>query len=245
MTNINFHHSRPAVVRNIAVLLVSITALALAACKEPSSSDGIVYEAIILPTDTLLNLACKDAGIGFETCVLEDPENPYALTAVIEPGPNVGDDVCTKFCLAANIPAGPTGAKARFYLWATALARNGKGENQFFTAQALYELWNANSDPLIREQALRAFRSQLDNFYGSAFFFPCCANVSNDGLPLFLPSTLNEATADILYRNPTPFRRLVDGDPLVVIELLGQWGYTYQPATPPNYDDGVVGIINF
>ena len=66
----------------------------------------------------------------------------------------------------------------------------------------------------------------------------------NDGETLVLPLTLNEATDDILYRNPTAFRRLVDGDPLNVIELLGQWGYSYIPATPPAYNDGLVGIIN-
>mgnify|MGYP001818206624 FL=1 len=243
MTNITTHHSRPAVVRKIALLLVSITVLAVAACKQPGSDDGVVYEAIILPTDTLLNLACADAGIGFETCVLGDPENPYAGVATPEFDVN-NPDAVTKLDLAGGIPAGPTGAKARFYLFATALARSPSGENQFFTAQALHELWSANSDPLIREQALRAFRSQLDNFYGSAFYFTCCDAVSNDGEPLVLPLTLNEATADTLYRNPTAFRRLVDGDPLNVIELLGQWGYSYIPATPPDFRDGVVGVIN-
>ena len=243
MTNINIHHSRPAVVRKFALLLVSITALALAACQERNSDDGVLYEAIVLPTDTLLNLACADAGIGFEQCVLGDPENPYAFVATPRFDVNNPDGITT-LDLAAGIPAGPTGAKARFYLFATALARNGQGEDQFFTALALHELWSANSDPLIKEQALKAYRSVLDNFYGSAFFFTCCEAVSNDGEPLVLPATLNEATADILYRNPTAFRRIVEGDPLVAIELLGQWGYWYIPATPPNFDDGLVGIIN-
>ena len=238
------NHNRPAVVRKLALLLVSLGALAVSGCDSPDASDGTRYEAIILPTDTLLNLACADVGIFDNTCVLEDPENPFATVAIIEFDENNPDDF-NKLLLADQIPPGPDGAKARFYFWATALARRASGENQFFTASALHELWSLNSDPIIREQALRAYRSVLDYFYGSVFFFACCEAVSNDGLPLILPATLNEATADILYRNPTGFRRLVDGDPLNVIELLGEWGYTYRPATPPNYDDGVVGVISF
>jgi hypothetical protein len=238
------NHNRPAVVRKLAVLLASLGALAVSGCDSPDASDGTRYEAIVLPTDTLLNLACADVGIFDNTCVLEDPENPFATTAIIEFDEN-NPEAFNKLQLANQIPPGPDGAKARFYFWATALARRASGENQFFTASALHELWSLNSDPIIREQALKAYRSVLDYFYGSVFFFACCEAVSNDGLPLILPATLNEATADILYRNPTGFRRLVDGDPLNVIELLGEWGYTYRPATPPNYDDGVVGVISF
>ena len=244
MRIINQHHSRPAVVRKLALLLVSLGALAVSGCESPDASDGVRYDAIVLPTDTLLNLACADVGIFDNTCVLEDPENPFATVAIIEFDENNPDDF-NKLELASQIPPGPDGAKARFYFWATALARRGSGENQFFTALALHELWSLNSDPIVEEQALRAYRSVLDYFYGSVFFFSCCEAVSNDGLPLILPSTLNEATADILYRNPTGFRRLVEGDPLNVIELLGQWGYTYQPATPPDFNDGVVGVIAF
>lgn len=244
MRIISQHHSRPAVVRKITLLLASLGALALSGCEAPDERDGVRYDAIVLPTDTLLNLACADVGIFDNTCVLEDPENPFATVAIIEfDENNPGGE--NKLQLSNQIPPGPDGAKARVYFWATALARRPSGENQFFMALAFHELWSLNSDPIIKEQALRAYRSVLDYFYGSVFFFACCANVSNDGLPLILPATLNEATADILYRNPTGFRRLVPGDELNVIELLGQWGYTYQPATPPNYDDGVVGVISF
>ena len=238
------NHNRPAVVRKLALLLVGLGALAVSGCESPDASDGERYEAIVLPTDTLVNLACADVGIFDNTCILEDPENPFATTAIIEFDEN-NPEAFNKLLLANQIPPGPEGAKARYYFWATALARRASGENQFFTASALHELWSLNSDSIIREQALRAYRSVLDYFYGSVFFFSCCEAVSNDGLPLILPATLNEATADILYRNPTGFRRLVDGDPLNVIELLGEWGYTYRPATPPNYDDGVVGVISF
>jgi hypothetical protein len=112
-----------------------------------------------------------------------------------------------------SIPPGPTGAKARFYFWATALARRPSGENQFYTALALHELFDANSnvlskDELVRAQALKAYRS------------------------------------DNLFRTDARgFLRLVEGDPILVLSLLLDWGYTYQPANPPNFNDGVVTVI--
>lgn len=224
----------PLSLRLVAVLL-GFAMLGTAGCGGRSDSDGIVINQLVLPTDTLLNLACRDAGIGAETCVLQDPENPFAVVAVPEFDVN-NPDAQTKFDLAAGIPAGPTGAKARYYLWATALARRPSGENQWLTARALHELFDANSDPLIQNQALRAYRSVLDNFYGSVTFFECCGGIS-------FPATLNERVADDLYRtDATGYRRLVPGDPLNVLSLFGEWGYVYRPATPPNFDNGLVFI---
>lgn len=224
----------PLSLRLVAVLL-GFALLGTAGCGGRSDSDGIVINQLVLPTDTLLNLACRDAGIGAETCVLQDPENPFAVVAVPEFDVN-NPDAQTKFDLAAGIPAGPTGAKARYYLWATALARRPSGENQWLTARALHELFDANSDPLIQNQALRAYRSVLDNFYGSVTFFECCGGIS-------FPATLNERVADDLYRtDATGYRRLVPGDPLNVLSLFGEWGYVYRPATPPNFDNGLVFI---
>lgn len=229
------HGARSTPATALVALLTGLALLAVSGCDGRSDSDGTVINQILLPTDTLLNLGCADVGIGFETCVLVDPENPFAFVPIPEFDVN-NPDAPTKFELANNIPAGPTGAKARFYLWATALARRPSGENQWYTARALHELYSANSDPLIREQALRAYRSVLDNFFGSVTFFECCGGIS-------FPVTLNERVADDLYRtDATGFRRLVPGDPLNVLSLLGEWGYTYRPATPPDYNDGLVTV---
>lgn len=231
--------------RKPAVLALSLVLLVTGACTESPSTgdgDGTVVNVIVLPTDTLLNLACIDVGVNNETCVLDDPENPFRFTAT--PEFNVNDpEAETKFALANNIPAGPTGAKARFYLWATALARFPSGENQWFTARALHELFDANSDPLIQEQALKAYRSVLDNFFGSVVFFECCANLDPNGNPVPFSIPLNELTADDIYRTAaTGFARLVPGDPLLALSLLSEWGYSYQPANPPNFDDGVITV---
>ena len=250
MRNLNRQEAQPALFRGVAILLMGLAAMMAAGCSgERDAGDGQVFNTIVLPTDVVLNLACEDVGVYPETCVLDDPENPYAFTAITE---FTVDDPGNKFDLFNAIPAGPTGAKARFYFWATALASRASGENQFYTALALHELFDANSnaiskDELIRAQALKAYRSVLDYFFSSVTIFTCCPGASPDGqTPVAFAIPLNELTADNLYRTEaTEFQRLVEGDPLLVLELFVDWGYTYQPASPPNYDNGVVGIARF
>lgn len=229
--------------RSLAAVLLCASGALLAGCAgEPGPNDGEIINAIILPTDTLVNLACEDVGIFTERCVLDDPENPFAKVAIIEYDVN-NPDATNKFDLFNAIPAGRTGAKARYYFWATALARRASGENQFYTALALHELWNYNSDPIIQTQALKAYRSVLDNFFGSVTVFTCCPGVSPTGTPVPFPVGLNELTADNLYRtDATGYARLVPGDPLLVLSLFLDWGYTYRPANPPDYNDGLVFV---
>jgi len=248
MNNQNRMQAKPAVFKSAVMVLLGLVVLATSGCEERGAPDGTAINALILPTDFVLNLACEDVGIYRETCVLDDPENPFATAATLEFDVN-NPGGPTKFDLADQIPAGPTGAKARFYLFATALARRQSGENQWLTARALHEVYDANStsqfsDELIREQALKAYRSVLDNFFGSAIFFECCANVSVSGSdPVSFSIPLNELTADDIYRTAaTGFRRVVPGDPLLAISLLSEWGYSYTPATAPNFDNGVVSV---
>ncbi|MEO1247286.1 MAG: hypothetical protein AAFX56_16495 [Pseudomonadota bacterium] len=222
--------------------------MGLAACNEErDAGDGELINEIVLPTDVVLNFYCADVGVYPETCVLDDPENPFSTTTIIEFDVN-NPDADNKFDLFNSLPAGPNGAKARFYFWATALAQRGSGENQFYTALALHELFDANSnavskDELVREQALRAYRSLLQNFFGSVTVFTCCPGASPTGEPVPFSVPLNELTADNLYRtDATGFMRLVEGDPILVLELLLDWGFSYQPANPPNFDDGIVSV---
>ena len=223
----------------------------LAGCNgSPKDSDGEVINGIVLPTDVVLNLACENVGIYPENCVLSDPENPFITTTIVEFDENAPPGTDDKFDLLETIPAGPSGAKARFYLWATALARRPSGENQWYTAKALHELFDANSnvlstDELVREQALKAYRSVLDNFWGSVTFFECdlCAPDENGELVKF-PAQLNELVGDNLFRfDSTGFKFLIDGGDIRVLELIGIWGYTYIPATAAGgYTDGVMKI---
>lgn len=233
--------------RSLMTLILGFGFLAAGGCESPSDTDGEVINGIVLPTDVVLNLACDNVGIYPENCVLGDPENPFVTTTIVEYDPNnpTQDD---KFDLLATIPEGPTGAKARFYLWATALARRPSGENQWYTAKALHELFDANSnvlstDELVRAQALKAYRSVLDNFWGSVTFFECdlCAPDENGELIKF-PAQLNELVGDNLFRfESTGFRGLIEGGDIRVLELIGIWGYTYIPATEASgFTDGVM-----
>lgn len=202
------------------LLTVLFGLFVLSGCEERGSNDGTVINGIILPTDVVLNLACEDVGLYVEQCVLNDPENPFAVVPTLEFDVNDPDGP-TKFDLLADIPPGPTGAKARFYLWATALARRPSGENQWYTARALYELFDANSNPvskdeIVRAQALKAYRSVLDNFYGSVTFF----GATSVGL--------NELVARDLYYEVPPYRRLVPLPLDNARDLFAEWGYGYR-----------------
>ncbi|MEJ2534770.1 MAG: hypothetical protein P8008_04725, partial [Gammaproteobacteria bacterium] len=201
-----------------AVLLCAGVFLAGGCGGERKAGDGEVINSIVLPTDTVLNLACEDVGIAGELCVLEDPENPFVRVPILEFDVN-NPGAENKFDLFNSLPPGPTGAKARFYFWATALARRQSGENQFYTALALHELWDLNRDPIIQEQALKAYRSVLDNFFGSVTVFTCCPAASPDGeTPVPFPVGLNELVADNLFRtDATGYARLVPGDPILVL----------------------------
>ena len=182
-------------------------------------------------------------GIFDEQCVLTDPENPFVNVATFEF--NVNDpDAPTKFSLFEAIPQGPTGAKARFYLWATALARFPSGENQWYTARALHEVYHYNEDDIIRQQALRAYRSNLDNFFGSVTFF--------DVFGSSIPAPLNEIVACNIYRvGSTGWSRLVvddQGNPandLDVLALFGEWGYEFDAGTGDNCDGSLLTVLRF
>ncbi|MEE4163757.1 MAG: hypothetical protein V2I25_14745, partial [Woeseiaceae bacterium] len=70
--------------RTFSVTLLCLAALFTNGCESPGAEDGRLSDTILLPTDTLLNLACANVGINGEQCVLEDPENPFAFTPISE-----------------------------------------------------------------------------------------------------------------------------------------------------------------
>lgn len=229
--------------------LALLTAMLIGGCNSPDSDDGVVINEIPLPTDTLLNLACADVGIAPNVCILNDPENPFRLATTQEFDIN-NPDAETKFDLANKIPTGPTGAKARFYLWATALARRPSGENQYYTALALHELYTAAGDPIIREQAKRAYRSVWDSFFSSVTVFECCGEFfppPGDDTAFAFP--LNELVLERLVRAretpatgyPNGYTPLIPDDPdslnndaglieLTTAEVITEWGYVYRCA---------------
>jgi len=250
----------------LRVVLLGLVVLFTTGCG--SEGDTGTAVAINLPTDLLLNLRCPDVGINLETCVLKDNENPYRLVATGEFDVNNPNEPIGKLELAKAIPPGPTGAKARFYLWATALANRASGENQYFTAVALHELWTFQvidglGDPLIQEQALKAYRSLLDNFFSSATFLSTCDFLfPSPPQPQFLypvivtdiagknlvdppgPTTFTDCDGNVnnvpglltLFPAPTP----VESE-FLAREALGGWGYAYIVV---NANTSFVTVIN-
>jgi len=247
----------------LRVILVGLVVVFTTGCGSDGGSGTAVAfpSGPNLPTDLVLTLRCADVGIYLETCVLEDNENPYRNIAIGEFDVNNPDEPIGKLELAKEIPADRTGAKARFYLWATALARRASGENQFFTALALHELWTEQvndgfGDPLIQEQAIKAYRSVLDNFFGSVRFLSTCDFLNpSPPEPEFFYSVILSDTAGVHLVDPpdaTTFREC-DGtvvnlprlltlfpfpgpDPVwptpvesefKAREVLGEWGYSY------------------
>lgn len=264
MRNHNRREAQPALFRAAAILLMGLAVMITGGCDSgPEPEDSQLVNFIKLPTDTVLNLYCENVGIAADPCVLDDPENPYATTTIIEQSSTTEGN---KFALFDAIPKGPTGAKARFYLWATALAYRQSGENQYYTALALHELFDANStaigdqgseDELIREHAKKAYRSVLDNFFGSVTVFNCfeCGPVADGDFPQNAVP-LNERVADHLFRTestnfvspaaPSGLRRLVPLPDSLVLDMFVEWGYTYQPCTDlPACTNGVVGVGEF
>jgi hypothetical protein len=203
--------------------------LLLSACGV-DSGDGDVTNTLAIPTDNELNLYCADIGLYNETCVLDDPDNPYARTPFFNLDPADEDQFnSTKFALATAVAGNP---KALFYLYATAQARAPSGENQWYTARALHELYTSSGSDLIRLQTIRAYRSALDNYFDSATFFVAGFLPSPPPGGVAFPVLIRELTAQDLSLTPTGFTPLfdpadVDNNQFISRETLGSWGYTW------------------
>ena len=225
MKNTISENAQLAVVKTWLFIIAFTLGLLIAGCGV-DESDGTVTNTLALPTDDTipLNLYCIDIGINDETCILDDPANPYARAIVSED---------TKFQLAADAPSNT----ALFYLWGTALAKGagGPGENQFFTALYLHRMWAASNSELTRLQAIRAYRSLLDNFFNSATFFEIPVDSGN-----FFPQNLNIFAGQLLF-DPTNVGNAFTSAPLynpdpninrdMAHQAVGEWGYFYDEST--------------
>ena len=190
--------------------LLSVSIFLVTACGDVDSEDGQISNSINLPEDSVLTLFCPDAGIAAEPCILNDPENPYATVPVT-------DD--NKFILSNVAPS----AKARFYLWSTAQAMSPRGENQYNVAVALHQMFAQSGSDLARAQALRAYRSVLDNYFNSVTFFEA------DFLPppdIFFPFPVRKLVGQSMVAPTAPLTALFD-QPIEALRQFGEWGYTY------------------
>jgi hypothetical protein len=193
---------------------ISVFILGVLSCAEVEEGDGYKADAVTLPTDSALSLYCEDVGIADNSCILDDPKNPYVISVV-------NDD--TKWDLHNAAPS----EKSRFYLWATAQARSPRGENQYYTALALHHVYSESDDESIGEQAKKAYRSILDNYFNSVTFW------TYSGTPYPVP--LRKLAGQNIYDPPIAgldhfFSLDAATNQLKAKELFGQWGYTWDSS---------------
>lgn len=103
----------------------------------------------------------EDEGIHPSKVVLLNPRNPFVDAPI---GP------VTKFQILAE-----GGNAASFYCWATLLAGQENGENQFYAATSLRGIYDAKEVderllPAVKDMAIRAFESVLKNFPDAVTF---------------------------------------------------------------------------
>ena len=199
---------RQSLKTGVSLLIAVLGSLVVAACSDIEGGD--VVDETSLPLDSKIDLYCEDAGVFPDPCILDDPANPYARANVSEQ---------TKFDLNDGAPS----AKSRFYLWATMLARNPSGENQYYTALSLHEVYSETASPVIQAQTRKAYRSVLDNFFESATFF--VIPVTQGEVAFATP--LKDSAGANLYQPTDASLVSLYTDPIFALEEMSQWGYIY------------------
>ena len=192
-----------------ALMLAGAMVLLTTACGEVDG--GTIQNEVPLPVDSTLNLYCENAGIFEEKCILDDPANPYARVSVTEDN---------KFDLQDDAPS----AKSKFYLWATALAKGAgiPGENQYYTALSLHQLFAESGSPVIKEQAKKAYRSVLDNYFDAPTFF---GPFTQD--EVFFAVSVKDLVGENLYEPTAANLVSLYNDPAIALADMSKWGYIY------------------
>lgn len=103
----------------------------------------------------------ETAGIHPSKAILEDPNNPFR---------NTGVSLEARFDILAS-----GGDVATYYAWGTALAQGPFGEPQFYTAGALRNIALTGQvpmeqEPIVRQMAINAYQSMLDNYPDAVTF---------------------------------------------------------------------------
>ncbi|MGB5504171.1 MAG: hypothetical protein WBM75_17375 [Polyangiales bacterium] len=167
--------------------------LAAAACGD----DG-QYEFGFNTTGIEFELFDPTEGVHPSKVTLSNPRNPFRESGV-------SDD--TKFAILGD--GGNAGA---FYAWATVLAEIPIGENQFFTAVKLRDLYESNEvaeedRDTVRRMAIDGFQALLDCFPESLLFDAS--------------GTVSTRFATLAYGQILDLGGVVQGDWVVVEDSLG------------------------
>ena len=158
---------------NLLIRHLSLGLLILvAACGDPRE-----YRVAIDTQEVTFEFFSSTEGIYPSRVTLSNPNNPFVRYSI-------GAE--TKFAFED----GPSSA-AGFYAWATALTNEPTGENQFFVGSNLRGLLEAAEVPddqreSVRELAIAAFQSVLDNFPDSLLFDATAARSFRLATPSYL-----------------------------------------------------------
>ena len=143
-----------------SLFLASFLAVGIWGCETPEVASYLYGHNLtiveFIPSD-------ENMGIHPNVSVLSDPDNPFKDSF---PGPETRWEINDN----ANHSAG-------FYSWATLLALQPTGENQFYVASKLRAIFeNAETIPeampYVREMALEAYAAVLEHFPGSVTYDP-------------------------------------------------------------------------
>jgi len=135
--------------------LLPLLLTALAGCATDLPVPAYRYGTVL--ADLAFQVSDPGMGIHPNTSILRDPENPFVEGISLE----------GKFAALSDSPV------AGFYGMGTALAGQPTGEHQFYTAvslDAIHAEREVDDPGLVRDMAIRAYQSVLDNFPGSVTF---------------------------------------------------------------------------
>ena len=144
--------------RIMRTFVLIVLVVLLASCGNNPVLPNSTLASITLPTGDL-TLKSADEGIFPDKSVLEDPENPFILTPITDQMKWEDQGGLE----GSTVVAGGR-SKACFYMWATILTREPWGEPQYYTALALKRQFEDNGSTILSNQAVRAYKSVLENF---------------------------------------------------------------------------------
>ena len=199
-----------------STIFVVCTVLLLVGCGDGGGSDNTEIQ---LDTGTTLDLYCENVGIASETCVLDDPNNPYVNSSI---------DNINKWQLNDTAPS----AKSRFYLWATALARDNdpdsfeSGVNQYYTARSLQQLYTEGGSVNAQQQAIKAYRSVMDNYFESITLW----GTPEAPIEILLRDLSGEQLYDPAFDSMLNLYAEAIDPQAAALAAMDSWGYTFVPT---------------
>ena len=131
----------------IGFITMAILGLLIGSCSRESTLEPEWLGAATFPSIANFSIFSNE-GIHPDKSVLEDDDNPFAVSGVTQSG---------KWLSITN-------AIGDYYRWATVLADAPSGEAQFYTGKALENLYLKYNSITFKNQALRAYQNVLDYF---------------------------------------------------------------------------------